>query len=146
MTASEWQAVVAGFAGIAVAAATLSEKLRGSAKDQFDRESSRERLSQEAQEKLAAQLQSQLVALYTENQALRDRWTQMFADWRADNAHREQRETELLARADHDASPVRLAADVCLKYLAEPGSSFERRIGQRVARGLNSGSDHPSLP
>ena len=99
MTASEWQAVLAGFAGIAVAAATLSEKLRGSAKDQFDRDSNRERLGQESQEKLAAQLQAQLVALYQENQLLRDRWTQMFADWRADNAQREQRENELLQRA-----------------------------------------------
>ena len=68
MTANEWQTVLAGFAAVAVAAATLSEKLRGSAKDHLERESSRERLSQEGQEKITAQLQSQLVALYTENQ------------------------------------------------------------------------------
>jgi uncharacterized protein (DUF2267 family) len=99
MTASEWQAVLAGFAAVAMAAASLSEKIRGSAKDHLDRDTSRERLSQESQEKIAAQLQGQLVALYTENQLLRDRWTQMFSEWRLDCTKREIREDELLQRA-----------------------------------------------
>jgi uncharacterized protein (DUF2267 family) len=99
MTASEWQAVLAGFAAVAMAAASLSEKIRGSAKDHLDRDTSRERLSQEGQEKIATQLQQQLVALYTENQLLRDRWTQMFSEWRQDCAKREIREDELLQRA-----------------------------------------------
>jgi uncharacterized protein (DUF2267 family) len=99
MTASEWQAVLAGLAAVAMAAASLSEKIRGSAKDHLDRDTSRERLSQESQEKIAAQLQGQLVALYTENQLLRDRWTQMFSEWRLDCTKREIREDELLQRA-----------------------------------------------
>ncbi len=99
MTASEWQAVLAGFAAVAVAAATFTEKIRGSAKDHLDRESSRERLNQEGQDKANAQLQTQLVALYTENQLLRDRWTQMFSEWRTDCANREQRENDMLQRA-----------------------------------------------
>ncbi len=99
MTASEWQAVLAGFAAVAMAAATVSEKIRGSAKDHLERESSRERLNQEGQDKANAQLQAQLVALYTENQLLRDRWSQMFAEWRIDCTKRELREDELLQRA-----------------------------------------------
>jgi fructosamine-3-kinase len=99
MTATEWQAVLAGFAAVAVAAATITEKIRGSAKDHLERESSRERLTQEGQEKATAQLQVQLVALYTENQLLRDRWTQMFSEWRIDCTKRELREDELLQRA-----------------------------------------------
>ena len=99
MTASEWQAVLAGFAAVAMAAASLSEKLRGSAKDHLDRDTSRERLSQESQDKIAAQLQAQLSALYAENQLLRQHWTEMFSEWRLDCTKRELREDELLQRA-----------------------------------------------
>lgn len=55
------------------------------------------------------------------------------ADWYA----------ELLTRSDRDNAPIRLAIDVCMEYLANPGSPFERRIGERVARGF--GSDHAHL-
>lgn len=52
---------------------------------------------------------------------------------------------ELTARADRDAPPVRLAADICMHYLAEPGSPFERRIHARIASGLDGGADRPPL-
>lgn len=68
--------------------------------------------------------------------------------WSGPTSDREQAKAwrvELLARADRDAPPVRLAADVCLEYLAEPGSPFARRIGAKVASGFNSDANHPVL-
>jgi len=59
--------------------------------------------------------------------------------WNGAGAGREQVavwHAELLARPDRDAQAVRLAADVCLEYLAEAGSPFERRIEERVRRGF----------
>ena len=35
---------------------------------------------------------------------------------------------ELIARPDRDAPHVRLAADVCIEFLAKPGSAFKRVI------------------
>ena len=59
--------------------------------------------------------------------------------WNGSGADRNQVATwyaELVARADRDAPHVRLAADVCMEYLAEPDSLFERKIGARVAAGF----------